>query len=91
LTFAEFRKLESIPLGVGFIGVLLLENRPAGLFIEKKGHTDIGTHTDTIIFIYGKNERSLKIDVCFTTHMQAAFVATAYTWTVSPGIKVSGA
>jgi len=23
--------------------------------------------------------------------MQAAFVATAYTWTISPGIKVSGA
>jgi len=44
-----------------------------------------------MIFISGKSERRLKIDFSVTTHMQVAFVATAYTWAVSPGIKVPGA
>lgn len=42
LTIADFRKSESIPLGVGLSGVLFIENLPAGSFIEKTGHTDIG-------------------------------------------------
>jgi hypothetical protein len=55
-----------------------------------KGGTDnYREHTDTIIFISGRNERRLKIDVSVTSHTQTAFVvAKAYICAVSPGVGV---
>jgi hypothetical protein len=90
----DFRKLEIIPLDVGFIGVLFIASFSKIdqlVHLLKGGTHSYREHTDTIIFISGRNERRLKIDASATSHIQAAFVAKAFTWAVYTGIKVSGA